>query len=54
MEITGKIIKVLPEQKISGNLKVKNAFVIEWKDNGYPLMLCLEVLGEDKFEKNEA
>ena len=51
MEITGKIIKVLPEQKISGNLKVKNAFVIEWKDNGYPLMLCLDVLGEDKWNK---
>lgn len=51
MEITGIIIKVLPEQKINGELKVKNAFVIEWKDNGYPLMLCLDVLGEAKWDK---
>lgn len=52
-EITGKIIAVLPEQRFNGKNGevVKNAFVIEWQDNGYPQKLCLEVMGADKFEK---
>ena len=53
IEITGKIVNVLPEQRFSGKNGeiVKNAFVIEWMDNGYKQLLCLEVMGEDKFEK---
>lgn len=52
-EITGKIIAVLPEQRFNGKNGevVKNAFVIEWQDNGYTQKLCLEVMGADKFEK---
>ena len=53
MEITGKIVKVLPT--LSGQGKngewVKNSFVIEWQDSGYKQLLCLEVVGADKFEK---
>lgn len=53
MERTAKIIQILPEQRFSGKNGeiVKNAFVIEWTDNGYTQKLCLEVIGEDKFEK---
>lgn len=53
MERTAKIIQVLPEQKFNGKNGeiVKNAFVIEWQDNGYTQKLCLEVIGEEKFEK---
>jgi len=53
MERTAKIIQVLPEQRFNGkNGEIaKNAFVIEWTDNGYTQKLCLEVIGEDKFEK---
>ena len=53
IELTGKIVSILPEQRFNGKNGeiVKNAFVIEWQDNGYPQKLCLEVLGEDKFEK---
>ena len=53
MERTAKIIQVLPEQRFNGKNGeiVKNAFVIEWQDNGYTQKLCLEVIGEDKFEK---
>ena len=53
MEITGKIVNVLPT--LSGQGKngewAKNSFVIEWQDNGYKQLLCLEVVGADKFEK---
>lgn len=53
MEITGKIVNVLPT--LSGQGKngewVKNSFVIEWQDSGYKQLLCLEVVGADKFEK---
>lgn len=53
MELQGKIVAVLPEQR--GNSSkgewVKNAFVIEWQDNGYTQKLCLEVMGADKWEK---
>ena len=53
MERTAKIIQVLPEQRFNGKNGevVKNAFVIEWTDNGYTQKLFLEVMGEDKFEK---
>ena len=53
IEITGKIVNVLPEQRFNGKNGeiVKNAFVIEWQDNGYKQILCLEVVGADKFEK---
>ena len=53
IELTGKIVNVLPA--LSGQGKnggwVKNSFVIEWQDNGYKQLLCLEVVGADKFEK---
>lgn len=53
MERTAKIIQVLPEQRFNGKNGeiVKNAFVIEWTDNGYTQKLCLEVMGSDKWEK---
>lgn len=53
MEITGKICQVLQEQRFNGKNGevVKNAFVIEWQDNGYAQKLCLEVLGTDKWDK---
>lgn len=53
MERTAKIIQVLPEQRFNGKNGeiVKNAFVIEWQDNGYTQRLCLEVMGADKWEK---
>jgi hypothetical protein len=53
MERTAKIIQVLPEQKFNGKKgeTVKNAFVVEWQDNGYTQKLCLEVMGADKWEK---
>ena len=53
MERAAKIIKILPEQRFNGKNGeiVKNAFVIEWQDNGYTQKLCLEVMGADKWEK---
>jgi hypothetical protein len=53
MERTAKIIQVLPEQRFNGKNGevVKNAFVVEWQDNGFSQKLCLEVMGADKFEK---
>ena len=53
MERTAKIIQVLPEQRFNGKNGeiVKNAFVVEWQDNGYTQRLCLEVMGADKWEK---
>lgn len=53
MERTAKIIQVLPEQRGNGSKGewVKNAFTIEWQDNGYTQKLCLEVMGADKWEK---
>lgn len=53
VELTGKVINVL--QPLSGQGSkgswMKNQFVIEWQDNGYTQKLCLEVMGEDKWEK---
>ena len=53
MELTGRIIAVLQTQSGQGSKGTweKNAFVIEWQDNGYTQQLCLEVMGGDKFEK---
>ena len=53
MELQGKIVSILPEQKFNGKNGeiVKNAFVIEWQENGFKQHLCLEVIGADKFEK---
>ena len=53
MERTAKIIQVLPKQVFNGKNGeiVKNAFVIEWQDNGYTQKLCLEVMGAEKWEK---
>lgn len=53
MDLQGKIVAVLPEQRGNGSKGewVKNAFVIEWQENGYAQKLCLEVMGADKFEK---
>lgn len=53
MEITAKIIAILPTQSGQGSKGawVKNSFVVEWTENNYPQKLCLEVMGEDKFEK---
>lgn len=53
IEQTGKVVAVLPEQRFSGkNGEIaKNAFVIEWQDNGYTQKLCLEVVGLDKWDK---
>ena len=53
MERTAKIIQILPEQRFNGKNGeiVKNAFVVEWQDNGYTQKLCLEVMGADKWEK---
>lgn len=53
MELTGKIVSILAEQRFNGKNGevVKNAFVVEWQDNGYTQKLCLEVVGQDKFEK---
>ena len=53
MERTAKIIQVLQEQRFNGRNGeiVKNAFVVEWQDNGYTQKLCLEVMGADKWEK---
>lgn len=54
VEITGRVVNILPTQSgksKNGNDWVKNSFVIEWNENGYAQHLCLEVAGEDKFEK---
>lgn len=53
MEITGKIVKVLPTLSGQGRNGewVKNSFVIEWQDGGYTQKLCLEVVGQEKWDK---
>jgi hypothetical protein len=53
-EQTGKIVAILNTQSgqgRNGEMWVKNAFVIQWTENGYQQSLCLEVMGADKFEK---
>ena len=53
MELTGKIINVLPTQSGQGRNGewVKNSFVIEWLDNNYKQHLLLEVVGAEKWDK---
>jgi hypothetical protein len=53
MEITGKIVKVLPTQSGQGKNGewVKNFFVIEFLENQHPVQLCMEVFGADKWDK---
>ena len=53
MDLNGTVVTILPEQRFNGKNGevVKNAFVIEWVDNGFKQHLCLEVIGADKFEK---
>lgn len=53
VELTGRIVNVLPEQRFNGRNGevVKNAFVIEWQDGGYTQHLCLEVVGQEKWNK---
>ena len=53
MELSGKIVSVLPELRGTGRSGewVKNYFVIEYYDGNYPVKLCLEVYGADKWEK---
>jgi len=53
VEITGKIVNVLPTQSGQGKNGewVKNSFVIEWQDNGYKRLLCLEVVKQEKWDK---
>ena len=52
MEISGKVIKVLPTQnfvsKRSGEAIVKNFFIIE-TGGQYPKKLCFCVMGEDRW-----
>ena len=53
VELTGRIVNVLPEQRFNGRNGeiVKNAFVIEWQDGNYTQHLCLEVVGQEKWDK---
>lgn len=53
VEITGKIVNVLPTLSGQGRNGewVKNSFVIEWQDGGYTQHLCLEVVGQEKWDK---
>lgn len=53
MEQIGKIVSVPPTQSGQGRNGEwqKNAFVIEWSDNGYKQLLCLEVMGAEKWDK---
>lgn len=51
MEITGKVIKVLPEQRFNGKNGevVKNFFILETKEQ-YPQKIKFDVFGEDKWK----
>ena len=52
MEITGKVIQILPEQRFNGRNGevVKNTFVIETQGQ-YPKKIAFSVLGQDKFNQ---
>lgn len=52
MEITGKVIQILPEQRFNGRNGevVKNTFVIETQGQ-YPKKIAFSVLGEDRFKQ---
>jgi hypothetical protein len=51
MEITGKVIQILPEQRFNGRNGevVKNTFVIETQGQ-YPKKIAFSVLGEERFK----
>ena len=51
MDITGKIIQILPEQRFNGKNGevVKNFFILETKEQ-YPQKIKFEVFGEDKWK----
>lgn len=53
MELQAKVIQVLPVQSGTSSRGdwVKNSFVVSWMDGQYEQLLCLEVMGEDKWEK---
>ena len=55
-EITGKIVSVLKEVRGQGRNGewVKNGFVVECIENGFSQKVCLEVVGEDKWNKMKA
>ena len=52
MDITGKIIQILPEQRFNGKNGevVKNFFVLQTKEQ-YPQKIKFEVFGEDKWKQ---
>ena len=52
-EIQGKVIAVLPTQSGQGKNGewVKNFFVIEFFEGQHPLQVCMEVFGNEKWEK---
>ena len=52
-EIQGKVIAVLPTQRGNGKNGewVKNFFVIEFFEGQHPLQVCMEVFGNEKWEK---
>lgn len=51
MELQGKIVSVLPEQRFNGKNGevVKNFFILETKEQ-YPQKIKFEVFGEDKWK----
>ena len=51
MELQGKIVAVLPEQRFNGKNGevVKNFFILETKEQ-YPQKIKFEVFGEDKWK----
>lgn len=51
MEITGKVVQILPEQRFNGRNGevVKNTFVVETQGQ-YPKKIAFSVLGEDRFK----
>lgn len=53
IEQVGKVVAILPTQsgQSSRGSWMKNQFIIEWQDNGYKQNLCLDVMGEDKWDK---
>ena len=53
IQLDGKVVQVLPEQRGNGKNGewVRNSFVLEYSDGGYPSKLCLEVYDAEKWEK---
>lgn len=52
MEITGKVIQVLPVQKFNGRNGeiVKNSFVVETNEQ-YPKKVCVTCIGDERWQK---